>query len=155
MEAVDAVPDFPIDGPAWLELVNKLLETKGNLFPLPPLPMPPRPLGRSSRPRARFRRAMEVWLVAGRVQCALNRAGGVHVPVSEPQELPCARLGMAGMSPLHEETWRGLLVDCARLARARRGSLAEFPTGASLWSGPTKRCDDMYSLKGEESRYVS
>lgn len=69
-----------------VEQLLSALRVTGDLFPLPPIPQPPRTSNRSRRAQHRWARAMEVWTAADRARVALY---GLRTTP------PCADSGMS------------------------------------------------------------
>ena len=101
----------------FLSLLEEAAKDGRRLFPLPPLPRPPTPSGKSRRVKVRHRKACRLWVSACSLGAALNDAwgepyigvgGGSNLSELSDRPLP-ARLRFAEGPPYILRVW-GLLL---------------------------------------------
>ena len=139
------------EGRAIREALKRTLAGGPSSAALPRIPQPPPPTSRGSRSRARWRRALEVWLAAEGVRKIVNELAGVSGAEGRPRARRLRVQEVKVEEPLMQSV-AALLREVGRVRRARR---AAMQTGAVPRQVLTKQKDETYSgLEGEVSTYV-
>ena len=125
--------DHPSGPEEVADLLVKAVRAGVDVLPVPTLPTPPRPGGRSGRTRQRHARALALCAAANRTISILNLLATTTVPVREnPAEVPVARRILPSDAGRVTSTWLHILREVQRVQHARRESVRQAPTGDLL-----------------------
>ena len=140
----DAAPAFAGQASLSADALRGACVAGADLLPIPRIPRPPVPTTRSHRVRARYLRAVDVWVVAEAARASINHmSAAVPHAVHDDGEVPPCRVTRAE-SPQHR-VWIHLLKEAKRVSEARRAAAAAGLTGAVLLESLTKRSHaDLY-----------
>ena len=131
-------------------------------FPIPQLPVPPRPTTGNRGSLRRWRAASTLWGIASRIISTLNREERARLEGSsaykEPDEdsqkrEPAGRIPAASADARVKRIWLEILKHAKILRAGRRASVKAGQTGTALWDRLSKALLDCYGRILDDSPY--